>query len=220
MKWLVWKELGQNRVIMIVGAALLIMPHLAALFAIWYQSGSPDYLLAGAGYSLALSQLTIALLGGHVIAAERADRSAEFLAYLPLSRARILTGKIMLALLTIALIWGTNLLIVHSLFPGIWQSDVGGAVALRRIGVGIVLTGAVFFSVGWMLSSRSESPTFSICAGLVTPVMIALGIQAVATTFDYPFHEIVWPWYQRICIVVAPVCFVVGTWYYLRRVEP
>ncbi len=91
---------------------------------------------------------------------------------------------------------------------------------MRRMLVGTALTGAVFFSVGWMLSSRLESPTLSVCGGFVTPVLIALGIQAVAWACDYPFHEIVWPWYQQICAIVAPVCFAAGTWYYLRRVEP
>ena len=27
-------------------------------------------------------------------------------------------------------------------------------------------------------------------------------------------------WYWRICLTLAPLCFAIGTWHYLRRVEP
>ena len=62
-------------------------------------------------YSLALSQLTVALLGGNAIAGEAADCSAEFIAYLPLSRPRLLAGKLSLAFSAAVSIWGPNLLI-------------------------------------------------------------------------------------------------------------
>ena len=85
MNWMIWKEYRLNRLILIVGAVLLILPHAIALVLTWRGVG-PDvgyaaqrmpknFLVAGM-YSLVISQLTLALLGGHAIACERADRSA------------------------------------------------------------------------------------------------------------------------------------------------
>jgi ABC-type transport system involved in multi-copper enzyme maturation permease subunit len=225
MRWLVWKELGQNRPIMIAGGILLIVPHLVALtgtllFGEPSMPRMPDAFVLSAAYSILLSQLTLALLGGNAIASERADRSAEFLFYLPLSRTRIFTGKMTLAITVALLIWSVNLLILHLTFPYIWRSEVGGAVVIRRMLLGAVLTGSVMYSVGWLLSTRWETPTFPICGGLAAPFVVLLGILAATWAWEYPFHEVAWPWYQRVCPGVAVVSFLAGTWYYLRRVEP
>lgn len=225
MKWLVWKELGQNRPIMIAAGILLIVPHLVALIGtLLFEEPStarmPEAFVLSAAYSILLSQLTLALLGGNAIASERADRSAEFLFYLPLSRTRILAGKMTLAIIVALLIWGVNLLILHLAFPNIWRSDAGGPVMIRRTLLGAVLTGAVMYSSGWLLSTRWETPTFPICGALAAPFVILLGVLAATWAWEYQFHEVAWPWYQRACPVVAAVCFVAGTWSYLRRVEP
>lgn len=229
MKWLVWKEYRLNRVVLIVGATLLVVPHAVALVLAWCEvgpsiGGAPRLsanLLASGFYSVVLSQLTLALLGGNLIACERADRSAEFLAYLPLPRARILAGKITLALLTAALIWGLNVLIV--LLAGLElpePSTARGSQTLWSVLGYIALTGFVFFSVGWLLSSALESPTYAICGGLITPFLVLMGIQTWAWLFALHPGEITGPWYRNTSLVLACACLVAGTWYYLRRVEP
>ena len=37
---------------------------------------------------------------------------------------------------------------------------------------------------------------------------------------DEHFERTITLWYCGICLILAPVCFGAGTWYYLRRVEP
>ena len=227
MKWLVWKEYRLNRVVLVVGATLLVVPHAIALVLAWREVGpsiggashlSANLLFSGF-YSVVLSQLTLALLGGHVIACERADRSAEFLAYLPLSRARILASKITLALVTAALIWGPNLLILRFVAELPEENLEAGPTVCGVLGY-IALTGFVLFSVGWLFSSMLESPTFSICAGLITPFLVLMGIQSLAWLFALHPGEITGPWYRNTSLVLACACLVAGTWYYLRRVEP
>lgn len=229
MTWLVWKEYRLNRLILGVGAALLVLPHLVSLILVWYEAGHPlmegmsrlsQNLAYSAGYSLVLSQLTLCLLGGYTIACERVDRSAEFLAYLPLSRSRIMAGKIVLPLLAFALIWGLNLLILKVTIPGAWLSVAEFREWALVVLGGLAITGLVFFCSGWLLSSALESPTFAIAGGLMTPVIVVTGIQTVAWLFEFPSDEFVGPWYRYICLGLAPACFVAGTWYYLRRVEP
>ena len=86
MKWLLWREYRLNRWILITGAVLLLLPYLITLIVLcWPNAISTganhivDSLIVAAFYSLGISQLTVALLGGNAIAGERADRSAEFL---------------------------------------------------------------------------------------------------------------------------------------------
>ena len=118
MKWLIWKEYRVQRLVLIVGAVLLVLPYamVLGLFRFAPVRGSlADWcmgLLVAAAYSVGISQLTMALLGGNAIAGERADRSAEFVAYLPLTRARILAAKLTVVLLGVAAIWVPNLLIL------------------------------------------------------------------------------------------------------------
>jgi len=232
MKWLIWKEYRLNRLILIVGAVLLVAPHAVALVLALRGVGPVTEgglsrlqmnLLLSAIWSLVLSQLTLALLGGNAIAGERADRSAEFLAYLPVARARILAAKIVLALVTVALIWIPNLLILLRIFarlPEVWAEFY----AAFWIFFGTVaITGLAFFCIGWLLSSVLESPTFSICGGLVTPYLVMLGLALLGWWSGY-VEEAFGPWYwgtyRGTCLVLALGCFAAGTWYYLRRVEP
>jgi ABC-type transport system involved in multi-copper enzyme maturation permease subunit len=229
VKWLIWKEYGLNRAILIVGVLLLIAPHLNAPIGAWMEGGqsagqwiSSSWRNLGgtAVFSLAMSQLTLCLLGANAIAGERVDRSAEFLAYLPLSRLRILAGKLALVFLTAALIWGLNLLLISFATPEVWQLENRAADTGRKALAGIAVTGLVFFSAGWLLSSLLESPTFPLFGGLLAPAVILLGIRAAAWAFDYHFHDIAWEWYWRTCPLLAVVCFVAGVQHYLRRIEP
>jgi ABC-type transport system involved in multi-copper enzyme maturation permease subunit len=233
MNWLIWKEYRLNRLILIVGAVLLILPHAIALVLTWRGVGpgivdrtlrmSNNFLVAGI-YSLVISQLTLALLGGHAIAGERVDRSAEFLGYLPLSRAKNLAGKIILALVAFVVIWVPNLLIFGLATSGSPEILRSREFSQGWIKLGVIaVTGLVFFGVGWLLSSVLESPTISICGGLITPLLVITGIMTAAWLFMIPsatLGSLVTPLYAGICFVLAPVCFVVGTAYYLRRVEP
>ena len=232
MKWLFWREYRFNRLILIVGSLLLLLPYAIALImlGIWWMRGSPDLgrhgvvaitFYAAAIYSLVFSQVTMACVGGNAIAGERADRSAEFLAYLPLSRPLRLVNKLSLALVTAVLLWGVNLsimLISATMMPQLWPAPDDGF--LRAMGY-IAITGLTFFGVGWLISSLQSSPTFAVCGGLITPAIVIAGLTAPAWFGDEPdFSPFLGIGYTIICSVLAVVCFTIGTWYYLRRVEP
>lgn len=224
MTWLLWKEYRENRLICIAGAVILLLPYaiasivlgLASLEIVKGSVRSGEAFLVASLYSLIVSQLTLALLGGNAIAGERADRSAEFLAYLPLSRGRMVVAKLLLALLTTAVIWCFNwplLLIYHAEFDRtIIVSTIMGMTAV---------VGFTFFCVSWLVSSLQSSPTFAVCAGLVLPWFVMMVIGAVGWLLDYePTGRIMDRWFVASCLVLAVTSFAAGTWYYLRRVEP
>jgi ABC-type transport system involved in multi-copper enzyme maturation permease subunit len=224
MTWLLWKDYRLNRLIVIVGLMLFVVPHAVALAAAWRLyvvqgiSRFSANLLFSSAYSAILSQLTVALLGGHAIACERVDRSAEFLAYLPVSRARILASKLIFALPIVAVVWVPNLLI-YKLAAAELPTWRGTEAMWSGLGYAAI-TGATFFGVGWLLSSMLESPTFAVCGGLIAPLVVVIGLQFLGYALDYPLEEFIKLWYPRVCLTLAAACFVAGTWHYLRRVEP
>ena len=240
MKWLLWREYRLNRLIVIAGAVLMLVPYAFALIALvalsWASeppaigapSPSPAVLVFGgaAFYSIALSVLTLTFLGGNAIAGERADRSAEYLAYLPLSRLRRLAAKLVLALGTAVSIWGFNVLVLLILYLGILLSGAPEPLSVRPdevlVPAGLfALTGLAMFSVAWLVSSLQSSPTFAVCSGLIAPWLLVSGLVGAAFIYDpLSFGLIVEVGYAVTCPVLAVVCFSIGTWYYLRRVEP
>ena len=125
MNWLFWKEYRQNRVVVFALIMMLVVPYLFGLYAMGYQwhiahirgqswqlliEGWREILAVASIYSFGISQVALALIGGNVIDSERADRSADFQAYLPLTQ-KILAGKLLLVLAIAATIWLINPLI-------------------------------------------------------------------------------------------------------------
>ena len=230
MKWLLWREFRLNRLILITGAVLLLLPYLVVIIVLWWPKAPTARALnitqvfgVAAIQSLVLSQLTVVLLGGNAMAGERADRSAQFMAYLPLPRTRRLGAKLILAFTATALIWGTNLLvlwIIVSTVPGI-RSDFSSSDNPLEVIYYVAITGLVFYGVSWLISSFESSPTFAVGGGLITPMLVFMGLKAAAWAMGLrsidPFVGIQ---YATICPILAVVCFSIGIWYYLNRVEP
>ena len=238
MKWLLWREHRLNRLVLVAGAVLLLLPYAIALGVVWWASdplaigppraigapSPPNACVAFGGaaiYSIILSVLTLTFLGGNAIAGERADRSTEFLAYLPVSRLRRLAAKLVLTLSTAVSIWGANLLVLVILVSTASEWAQGRPDnSLIMLGF-VAVTSLLSFSVAWLVSSLQSSPTFAVCSGLIAPWLLVIGLQGAASIYDpLYFGPIVAVGYAVACPALAVVCFSIGTWYYLRRVEP
>ena len=77
------------------------------------------------------------------------------------------------------------------------------------------------FSVAWLLSSFLPSSTISVCAGIVAPIAVAFGLWGVHYLCDMSVPDWLVPLcYITTCLVVSSICFTIGTWVFLRRVEP
>ena len=223
MMALLWKDYRVNRLVLIVGAVLLFGPYLVAtVYALCSERGPGTWaaiLSATTDYSLALSLLTIAMLGANAIACERADRSAEFLAYLPPSRAMIIASKSMLAIGGVLVIWGFNLLIIYGVIPAFKDHaalQVVGHVPLW----GLAVTSMVLFGAGWLASSFLDSPAIGIGVAFAVPVLVAGVYLSSAALLGWPASESTQDWYCASCLTLGPLCFVAGCVYYVRRVEP
>ncbi len=226
MKALFWKDCRLNLLVLVLGTGLLLGPYLGGalwqVYDLWpVLPGTTAWarlLFSMSYFSLGISQLTLVLVGGNAIAGERADRSAEFLAYLPPSRTLILSSKALVALLAGLVIWGVNLLLAEVVAPALTIEPLNVWDIPSRWPV--LAGGLLLFGVGWLGSSFLESPTFATSLGIVSPFIVAAGLAVSALVFTWPAHGEFRYWYCASCLILGPLCFGVGSCYYLRRVEP
>jgi hypothetical protein len=248
MSWLLWKDYRQNRVAFYSALFFMAFPHLFAVFAVccdvWLEqhrepgvllSRRPDqwigYFATATVCGFVFSQLSIAVVGGNAFAGERADRSAEFLVSLPISKGKIILSKLIVSLALALAIWLISSLILASLAAahGELSFDTRGrandfADMGRVIGC-VAIVSATFFCVAWGLSSFLTSSTFSVLGGLFTPLLVVWGIMLVGYFLHVDFDRqdggnLLRLLFNAVCLTISPLCFGLGTWYYLRRVEP
>jgi ABC-type transport system involved in multi-copper enzyme maturation permease subunit len=229
MRSLLWKDFRLNTLIWRIGLALGILPYLGAVALAMLRDG-PSWpgtmfwsavLTQAALLSLAGSELTLTLLGGNVIACERADRSAEFLAYLPPSRAQVLGSKALVSLGAAALIWVPNLLIADLLAPALHDGSVDIA-ALQQASLrwGLAATGILLFGAGWLGSALLDSPAVAVGFGFGLWIAVIASFAASTNTLGWPTAERVAAWYAASSAVLGALCIGIGSCLYLRRIEP
>ena len=216
MTWLLWKEYRLQRLILAVGIFLLVFPHAVRYFA----NAAPEAIGYAAFVSTILSILTLALLGGNAIASERADRSAEFQAYQPISRGMILATKLLIPVLAACVLWGVNLYVFDHWSP-IPYAELRGS---REWMLLFFIFGFAAFSVAWLLSAIQSSPTFAIGAGMAAPVatMMLLALLAwLASGLGFePSGQSFNNTWSTVNLTLGLLSFTGGTAYYLLRVEP
>ena len=215
MKWLIWKEYRLQRLILVVGVFLLVVPYTVPFYQLMWNSRYGWTLGFAACSSTILSILTLALLGGNAIACERADRSAEFQAYQPIPRWAVLLSKLALPILAALVLWSVNLLFYEQGSPR--QS---GMLPDREWMFTFMLFGFCAFSVAWLVSAMQSSPTFAVGAGMAAPVATMLQVALIYWLVDgLPSRSLEIAWTVTI-FTLGLLSFAAGTWYYLRRVEP
>ena len=157
------------------------------------------------------------------------DRSSTFLYSLPIRRKKLLASKLILAFAIAAIPWLLNVAVIGCL-SGWLEVPPDRHQQIFNVTATLVTTGLVFFCVAWFFSSFVPSPVFNVCSGLITLFLLGSGISlvrwlliATGLMADAPPDcriNILLLWYWGICLIIAPVCFALGTWHYLRRVEP
>ena len=226
MRALLWKDYRVNRGVLVMGVALLLGPYVAVAAGTAYEywpvvppaAQCAALLVVASVFSLGLSQLTLVTLAGNAIAAERADRSAEFLAYLPPSRLRILASKALLALLAAAVIWAVNLIVADIVAPAVGtpRGNLVDGLADRSI---LAASSVMLFGAAWLGSAFLTSPAIATSLGLGATLAVPFLVAATFALLGWP-REDLQHWYELTCLVLGGLCFACGSAYYLRRVEP
>jgi hypothetical protein len=222
LRTLIWKDVLGNRFPLLLAASLFVASYGVAAILGWLDpslSAQPpgrrlfNVVLAGSLASHAVAQLSLMVLSGNLIAVERADRSAEFLAYLPPSRGMVLLAKSSLLAFTAILLFLLPLAIggVGAWISGSFQADV-----FRR-GVSIVgYISAIGFcgsGIGWLGSCCLQSNAVAILFAILTPWILGI-LVAVSGGTESPAILV------AANLSVGLAGFLFGTRHYLHRVEP
>lgn len=167
MSWLLWREYRLNRWILALGAVGILAPLLiaAVVFSTSDREVFPKFLTMSFCSQLSAA-ITVALLAGNAVAGGRADRSAEFLAYLPLSRWRTLASKLIFPLLIIAVAWSLNLVFVVSRIRPVEPMEFEGMADLRVFASALLVT----YSAAWLATQFLSSPPMRASSGLWHPL--------------------------------------------------
>ena len=223
MKNLLWREFHWNRVVVIQAVVVFLLPYaILLIIGLWPRDASLSWKdvrvgMGGAAvYSLVISQITIAFLGGNAFAGERSDRTAEFLAFLPISRNQRLFSKLLFASIVAALIWGING-IVFGILGGFDDLLDGDWTLIARY---IASTGLVMFGVGWLISSIQSSSPFAVFGGIAVPMLTMIGLWLTIVFGVEGSGEYFAKWYTLISVSLGAIGFALGTWLFLGRVEP
>jgi ABC-type transport system involved in multi-copper enzyme maturation permease subunit len=178
---------------------------------------------SGAGTGLSLMVLMCAVFGGVAFAPERRDRSAEFLAMLPVRRWEIALSKLFAAgtcVLVLCAVHGLVLAVCSwGVTGGQWSGDV------LRIYATFPFTGLLLFGLAWLFSTFMRSPTFAavlsmVCSALVSWVLMGIVALAVDARHGGHTYENLFLVTSVVGAVVGLVCLIAGTAYYCARVSP
>ncbi len=226
MKWLVWKEFRINWLILAITVFLMAVPYAIALYATLadrFEHDIFDVLEGGWMFNALASVMVMALLGGQSFASERADRSAEFLAYQPVTRGRHVLSKLVLPGSTLLLIFGVNslLLLLAESIRGNHNISLSHAPT-HLVGLAPFLAAALCaFGVAWALSAVQNSPTFAVMAGIIVPIAVVWLFMMIEWRGGFKITNLQrFVIYMVAYVTLSLIGFVGGTRYYLRRVEP
>ena len=159
LRAVIWKDIRVNRLPLTLAAALVIASY--AVVAIManvdpssaaepWQRRAVAVIFIGSMTSHGLSQLALAVLSGNLFAAERVDRSAEFLVYLPASRGIVLRAK---AALLAAVAFGLLLLHIGGMQLGLIFGELPPPdTSLFTMVGGISAVGFCGAGIGWLAS--------------------------------------------------------------------
>jgi hypothetical protein len=229
MKTLYMKDLRVNWIVVFTGLIIgagpwILAPLLVSEYGEWDLGSSLTWariLKFGSIFSILCSQATLGLLSGNLIATERADRSAEFLAYLPPSKIEILGSKILVLVTAVVLIWGVNLPLYSIALHLIPSDPLEGTGQIRSMLTMCAAAGICAIGSGWIASSYVSSPAIAALCAMMGPMFVSLSILASSYFLEWPVTESDYVNTLKIAFgVVGIVLFSAGSLYFVRRVEP
>jgi ABC-type transport system involved in multi-copper enzyme maturation permease subunit len=179
---LIRKEWRLSRAILIGCLVTLLMPYVFSVANLWISpprgaNVEPrDYVDAikfAAFASLVITVIFAAAFGGQAFAGERRERTAEFLAMLPVSRGAIIASKLVVPAVSLMTLIVLHVLVLlacdeWALGIGLRRPDGEDVLYSSMFAVAYVVA---FFSISWALS------TFLQSAALAAVITIGIGIS-------------------------------------------
>jgi ABC-type transport system involved in multi-copper enzyme maturation permease subunit len=211
MMALIRKDLRVNLVPIVGSAVVLALVYSLSFFE---NDGSNNTYFVMGVFGIIIIVIMAAAYGGIAFAQERRDRSADFLALLPVTRSRIVASKLVAAFLPMAAMWALNTAFLVAAYLGgrrtAFTSDVPGMLCTY---------GAIFmlhFGVAWMLSTFLTSPAIATAIALAVTAFLGLSFEH----FSMQLRSMgAFYWAIRMASV-GIACLIAGSIYYIKRIEP
>lgn len=230
MRALLWKDVRLNGSALILGGVMLLLPYGGGLVGgtitswrggtSWWNYDAANWI---GGIAMLLSLLTMAILAGNAMAAEREDRSSEFLACLPPSRWMVVASKAAVTGVVAIFLFSVNLaviLVVAPRLPGApaaFVSEVQDVPATEALWIGS--TAVLLVGVAWFVSSWENRASTALAAALFSPAVVGGGIVGFARLMRIPSPPY-GDWFVITCMALGILGFVSGTIHFVRRFEP
>jgi ABC-type transport system involved in multi-copper enzyme maturation permease subunit len=222
MLTLLKKDWRLNAVPIYGGTLLVAVPYLVVALALLFQTDHyrerywADDLQIAAILGTMLTVAVTTVFGGVAFAQERRERSADFLALIPVSRLKIIASKTIIGVLLPAILFAAN-------FYAACKSGLSITFNPRGTPFMYLLTADIMlfaFGVAWFFSSFLRSPSEASCIAIGSVLALVVtgflsGRWAAGIT-DLDKIVIVYSTPASIGLSF----FAAGMYTYLRRVEP
>jgi ABC-2 type transport system permease protein len=127
-------------------------------------------------YLVIMVTIHAAMLGANIIAKEERDKTTEFLMVKPVSRTKVITSKLLAALVNVAVLNLVTLVLSISIVSKYSKGEVvGGDIQILMVGMFILQL--LFLFVGTGIAAVSKNPKVS--ASIATTVLLATFIVSV-----------------------------------------
>ncbi|MEK6799706.1 MAG: ABC transporter permease subunit [Planctomycetota bacterium] len=223
LRALLWKDLRQHARLLAAGVVVVLIPYVLVTLVGLIERATTESpnnkwtellrigVIGGFGASLVL----VPFFSGNSLAGERGDRTAEFLACLPIPRGTMVTSKFIAAVVVSSLLFAANAVVGLYVFLVL---DAGRDVpTIRQAGV---LFGMAFvlFTTAWCASSFARSAALAAAAGLGIPMALLIVTDAIGEAAKLGSEGITELLYWST-MIVAVIALGVGTLNALRQRE-
>lgn len=230
------KDLHVFRLPMITAAMLSVVPYMLSLL---YRAVMPTgpypaepylaFVFFAAIVSLVLAALVAAAMGGVAFAVERRDRTAEFLAMLPVSRWAIVRSKLLVAAATLTTCVGMHVLVIVGclLWPSLREKPLPDESEIYSALGFAAVAAFTLFAVGWALSIFIDSPAIAATLSGVVGFALAFGatdwVEKLIRYFRWDelikHHAEGLSYFivAALSVVLGIVAIWLSSWHYVRR---
>ncbi len=136
-----------------------------------------------------------ALLGSRIISKEEKNRTAEYLFALPVSRKKVISSKLAVAIFYTVLIATISMIVSWYSFGMYSHEPVSFDAFIINLGIGVLLTQMIFLSIGMLLSSalKNYKKSGGITVGFVIgtfmiSMLVGLAEKAEVMKYITPFQ--------------------------------
>ncbi len=239
MNWsLIRKDWRVNRVVVIGMLVVTVLPYFLATANLLVNPPESrsrtdaDWVWAIGGAAIASLIFVVALsaaFGGVAFAAERRDRTAEFLAMLPVSRGAMITSKLLVAVACLSTVLIINFFVVYWSTHWLTSRGLHGVEELMPL-AGLVTGGTcAIFGVAWALSVFLRSPAIAAAVAIALGIGMLFGGIAWAEKVARVWGEVAKVRTDEDVLltivggflgVFGMICVLVSAAVYARRVQP